>query len=166
MAAKGASRFETQPMIGAAAWGSARACCLQAIGTLEISRKGCRAHSPREQAFVGYLLRRMSALRLNARNLTLRGATKCLLSLPNFLRHAICSVYGIITIAVRWSSGRTPRRCSRLARPTTMTWRSVVDRENAGKCWTRSRVLVLVATTIALVARGATKAADLELSQE
>ncbi|MGY4568040.1 MULTISPECIES: hypothetical protein [Bradyrhizobium] len=70
---------------------------MQAIGTLEISRKGCRAHSPREQAFVGYLLRRMSALKLNARNLTLRGATKCLLSLPNFLRHAICSVYGIIT---------------------------------------------------------------------
>ncbi|MHC2391487.1 hypothetical protein ACVMHZ_003549 [Bradyrhizobium liaoningense] len=47
---------------------------LQPIQMLEISRKGCPAHSAREQAFVGHLLRPLSALRLNARNLTLRAA--------------------------------------------------------------------------------------------
>lgn len=53
---------------------------LQPIRMLQISRKRC-PHIQRESGPLSALLHRLSVLRLNARNLTLRAATECLLGL-------------------------------------------------------------------------------------
>lgn len=83
---------------------------LQAIRMLEISRKDSSSHSAHEQGFVGHLLRRLSALRLNVSNLTLRAARKCPLSLRFHFGTRFALFAASSPIAVRWSLGRTRRR--------------------------------------------------------
>ncbi|MHC4049277.1 hypothetical protein [Bradyrhizobium sp. 25ACV] len=81
------------------------------------------AHIPQEQAFVGHLLRRLSALRLNAGNLALRAATKFLLGLRIHFGTRFALFTASLPIAVRWSSGRTRRASlSRLVRSGGLLW--------------------------------------------
>lgn len=90
-------------------------CCSQSA-CLKFAQ-GLPRISAREQAFVGHLLGRLSTLRLNARNLTLRAATKCLLSLRIHFGTRFALFTASSPIALRWSSG-TDRRVRVWSPPT------------------------------------------------
>ncbi|ARO32756.1 hypothetical protein NXC14_PA00498 (plasmid) [Rhizobium sp. NXC14] len=66
---------------------------------------------------------RLSELGLDVGNLTPHAATKCLLSLRNSLRHAICSVQGVVTnlSAMVYATGRASVRADGLM-ALTVRW--------------------------------------------